>query len=194
MPLCTSNSLNYDDWTQSDSVKEASGKNNTIEVSNGYRVDMRGDWNYKNVYKHISKYDKLFRCVGRDLDVDWRLIAAICFQESRFISDNKNGQSTAAGLWQFTEGTWQTYAPNGYKDKRYRENPEVSTRVFEILFLHNLNLHSNAYSRNDQIALAIQCHHDGSTSGTTWEKCSKLNEESYEYVPKIIDTYKSYCK
>ena len=52
----------------------------------------------------ISKYDKYIKEYSELYDLDWRLMAALCFQESRFNQDIKN-EWGAIGLFQVKQST-----------------------------------------------------------------------------------------
>lgn len=168
--------------------------------SNGFEVDMGGDWNYKeNVNASISEYDSMFKKIGKTegINVDWRLIAAICRQESGFKKDAKN--QDAYGLFQFITTTWKTYAPKEKKNQNNRSDTDAQGEAFTKLFKSNLQHFNKAATRNDQIALAIQSHHDGSVNGTTWAERELTNNiqktnESKAYLPKILEFYRKYCK
>ncbi len=56
----------------------------------------------------ISKYDELFKKYAPDLGWDWRLLAALCFQESRF-DPNAESWAGAKGLMQLIPGTAKEY-------------------------------------------------------------------------------------
>ena len=52
--------------------------------------------------KHqISKYDNLIKRYSEMYGMDWRLMAALCYQESRFTQDIKNkwGANWCTGCW-----------------------------------------------------------------------------------------------
>lgn len=203
MPFCGNNAFSLCDVQErlrlETSVKSAVGiNNNTNAVSlGGQTVDMTGNWDYKkNVGGKISDYDNIIKQSAQRLNLDWRLCAALCYVESNFNPNAKNGR--AKGMWQIIY--WSESAPKGYKNDEYAFNPEISTLGFENIMSKHLNKFKNAQSRNDQIALAIQCYHDGSInekSPLNWAKripgiCGK-DEESYQYVPKILKRYRKYC-
>src|SRR5690606_899012 len=47
----------------------------------------------------LSPYDDLLRAAAQEVDLDWRLLAAVAFQESRFDPDAESGAG-AVGLMQ----------------------------------------------------------------------------------------------
>ena len=52
----------------------------------------------------ISKYDEYFKKYGKKFNIDWRLLAALCYQESRFNQDIINRWG-AIGLFQIKQMT-----------------------------------------------------------------------------------------
>lgn len=56
----------------------------------------------------ISPYDPLFKSVSQKYAWDWRLLAAVCFKESRF-NPNARGAGGAFGLMQFMPRTGRSY-------------------------------------------------------------------------------------
>lgn len=210
MSLCKTNTINTSDVSPSAyqgtsySVREAVGinKNGTVTSYGKQTVDMTGNWNWKgNVGGRISRYDSIIKDTAQRLNLDWRLCAALCYCESRFNPTIVNGSTKATGLWQIIEKFWRTYVPYGYRctNPSFLKDPRKSTLGFEKVMARHLNNNARAETRNDQIALAIQCWHDGSLGGPSprWydRKRGKYGStnESYKYVPRIIKKYKEYC-
>jgi membrane-bound lytic murein transglycosylase F len=54
----------------------------------------------------ITPYDELLRKEGREHGIDWRLLASIMYEESRF-DPQAVGPGGSAGLFQFMPATWQ---------------------------------------------------------------------------------------
>lgn len=195
MGYCKENSIGC-------SAESSNYEHNNVK-SNGYEVDMGGDWNYKENVDATIQYKDMFKKIGKTegINVDWRLIAAICEQESGFKKDAqvKGKNYTAYGLFQFIETTWKNCAPKGKEDPSNRSDTDAQGEAFTNLFKTNLKKFEKASSRNDQIALAIQAHHDGSVTGTTWAERElnnniQKNNESKAYVPNILKKYRKYCQ
>lgn len=72
--------------------------------------------------KRISPYDELFRKYAEEIGWDWRLIAAIVYQESKFSINSKSPRG-ALGLMQVMPGTGLHY---GVEDL---ENPEKNIQA-----------------------------------------------------------------
>ena len=204
MSLCKTNTSDFSPAAYngtSYSVREAVGinKNGSVTSYGKQTVDMTGDWNWKgNVGGKISRYDSIIKATAQRLNLDWRLCAALCFCESGFNPTIENSIG-ATGLWQIIKKFWRTYAPDGCYNDSFLKDPAKSTLGFEKVMRIHLNNNARAETRNDQIALAIQCWHDGSLGGYSprWydRKRGKYGStnESYKYVPRIIRKYKEYC-
>ena len=204
MSLCKTNTSDFSPAAYngtSYSVREAVGinKNGSVTSYGKQTVDMTGDWNWKgNVGGKISRYDSIIKDTAQRLNLDWRLCAALCYCESGFNPTIENSIG-ATGLWQIIKRFWPSFAPPGCKAVSYLKDPRKSTLGFEKVMARHLNNNARAETRNDQIALAIQCWHDGSLGGPSprWydRKRGKYGStnESYKYVPRIIKKYKEYC-
>lgn len=200
MPLCIGNEPNYSGGTFS--TKSEGG---SIEISSGgQQVDLTSDWSYKDVNTTLSKCAKevsdCFKQIGRKLDVDWRLIAAIAFQESTFNPKAVNGSHV--GLFQFSDTTWKENSTGTNYTLTDRVEPKAQVVVFTNFWNKNIKPFKNLSSRNDQIALCIQAHHDGSVKkadGSQWNGGDKWSDrkigagESKTYVPTILKHYKRFC-
>ena len=205
MSLCKTNTSDFSLAAYngtSYSVREAVGinKNGTVTSYGKQTVDMTGDWNWKgNVGGKISRYDSIIKATAQRLNLDWRLCAALCFCESGFKPTIVNEITGATGLWQIIKKFWRDYAPPNCYNPSFLTDPKLSTLGFEKVMRRHLNNNARAETRNDQIALAIQCWHDGSLGGYSprWydRKRGKYGStnESYKYVPRIIKKYKEYC-
>ena len=204
MSLCKTNTSDFSPAAYngtSYSVREAVGinKNGSVKSYGGQTLDMTGNGNWKgNVGGKISRYDSIIKATAQRLNLDWRLCAALCFCESGFNATIENSIG-ATGLWQIIKKFWRTYAPDGCYNDSFLKDPAKSTLGFEKVMRRHLNNNARAETRNDQIALAIQCWHDGSLGGYSprWydRKRGKYGStnESYKYVPRIIKKYKEYC-
>lgn len=208
MSLCKTNTINTNDVSPaayngtSYSVREAVGinKNGSVTSYGGQTLDMTGNWNWKgNVGGEISRYDSIIKATAQSLNLDWRLCAALCWCESGFKPTIVNEITGATGLWQIIKKFWRDYAPPNCYNPSFLTDPKLSTLGFEKVMRRHLNNNARAETRNDQIALAIQCWHDGSLGGYSprWydRKRGKYGKtsESYKYVPRIIRKYKEYC-
>lgn len=199
MANCIENTTDYSSY--SSGTVDGNSPRGLVTNKNGASADFgQYDWNYKEVNTHINTaLDPLFKETGKKFDIDWRLLAAWCFQESRFDPKAKNPTpgNTAAGIWQFVDGTWNENAPKGCKENApnysNRFTPKYSMQAFETLLKKELNQFKNTGSRKDKIALVIQCHHDGinGVSGTSWANATFSNKK---YLGEILNRYHKYCR
>ena len=204
MSLCKTNTSDFSPAAYngtSYSVREAVGinKNGSVKSYGGQTLDMTGNWNWKgNVGGKISRYDSIIKATAQRLNLDWRLCAALCFCESGFNATIENSIG-ATGLWQIIKKFWRTYAPDGCYNDSFLKDPAKSTLGFEKVMRRHLDNNARAETRNDQIALAIQCWHDGSLGGPSpsWYDRKRVKygstNESYKYVQKKKKKYKEYC-
>lgn len=181
----------------SSNIKYVNGINSNKQVTSygGQIVDMTGDWDWKTPDDKIisPSYDDFFKACAKNLNLDWRLCAAMSFVESSF-KIGAESYKGAAGLWGIL------FWPTGYS-KTDAKDPKRSTEAYQILMAEKLNMAAKANTRNDQIALAMQSYHDGSIGkgSKTWGE-RKINYstqrtgEAYEYVPKILKKYREYCR
>lgn len=207
MSLCKTNTSDFSPAAYngtSYSVREAVGvnKNGSVKSYGGQTLDMTGNWNWignGNVGGKISDYDSIIKNTAKNLNLDWRLCAALCWCESGFNPTIVNENTKATGLWQIIRKFWRTYAPPNCYNDSFLTDPKLSTLGFEKVMRRHLDNNANAETRNDQIALAIQCWHDGSLGGPSprWYNRRRgkygSTSESYKYVPRIIRKYKEYC-
>ncbi len=84
----------------------------------------------KSKSSHISPYDSLIRKYAGVLGWDWRMLAAVIYQESRFSINSRSGRG-AAGLMQVMPSTAEYYGINDLTDPE--ENIKVGTMHLERL-------------------------------------------------------------
>ncbi|MBX3000032.1 MAG: transglycosylase SLT domain-containing protein [Caldilineaceae bacterium] len=58
----------------------------------------------------LQSYEEIFIEIGRQYNVDWRLLAALSYRESR-LNPKARGRSGEYGLMQIMPGTWNEWAP-----------------------------------------------------------------------------------
>jgi len=80
----------------------------------------------------ISPYDPLFKKVAQAYGWDWRLLAAVCFKESRF-NPNALGNGGAFGMMQFMPRTGRSYGV-------HRQSPPEVQVAAGMKLLHKMNL------------------------------------------------------
>ena len=101
----------------------------------------------------LSPYDELLKWVGHRYQIDWRLLASLMYEESRFDPDAV-GPGGSAGLFQFMPFTWQELGVDNPHDPF--EGAEAGGRYLRQLMdeFAELNL-------PDQVAMAIASYNVG---------------------------------
>ena len=101
----------------------------------------------------LSPYDELLRWVGRRYEIDWRLLASLMYEESRFDPDAV-GPGGSAGLFQFMPFTWRELGVEDPHDPQ--EAAEAGGRYLRQMmdFFGDLPL-------ADQVAMAIASYNVG---------------------------------
>jgi len=101
----------------------------------------------------LSPYDELLQWVGRRYGIDWRLLASLMFEESRFDPDAV-GPGGSAGLFQFMPFTWQELGVEDPHDPY--EAAESGGR-----YLRQLMDQFEGLELPDQVAMAIASYNVG---------------------------------
>jgi len=101
----------------------------------------------------LSPYDELLQWVGRRYGIDWRLLASLMFEESRFDPDAV-GPGGSAGLFQFMPFTWQELGVEDPHDPY--EAAESGGR-----YLRQLMGKFEGLELPDQVAMAIASYNVG---------------------------------
>lgn len=157
----------------------------------------KGNWDYNgNSGQRLSSYDDLFKKAAREIGIDWKLVAAHSYHESKW-KPNVKSSAGAGGLFQIIPSTWRTCAPNGYESAENTFKPEIAVMGYINLMKHTLNKFKNANTRNDQILLTIQTYHDGTIHGTSWSKVMAgeggnkytYGREGICYVKNVFEHY-----
>jgi membrane-bound lytic murein transglycosylase F len=101
----------------------------------------------------LSPYDELLQWVGRRYDMDWRLLASLMYEESRFDPDAV-GPGGSAGLFQFMPFTWQELGVEDPHDPN--EAAEAGGR-----YLRQLMDLFEGVPLSDQVAMAMAAYNVG---------------------------------
>ena len=172
----------------------SNGGSGTVSSFGNQVLDMSGNWGWKGEGgRTLSSYDSIFKATAKRLGLDWRLVAAQAFVESKMNPYAKNPSSSALSMWQIIQRYWPTSVCQPTTD------PKQSTLAYESIMRTHLNECKNAKTDNDRIAMALQKYHDGSsTTGNEWAKRKPgkygRTQEAIQYVPKIIRKYREYCR
>jgi membrane-bound lytic murein transglycosylase F len=103
----------------------------------------------------ISVYDDLFREYSDSLGWDWKWLAAVAYQESRFNADAVN-PSGASGLMQLMPKTAEAMGV----DSLHRTDPRASVRAASRLF-ERLNRRFNDVPMPDRVSFVLASYNAG---------------------------------
>lgn len=102
---------------------------------------------------HLTPYDEYLTWAGRRYGIDWRLLASLMYEESRFDPDAV-GPGGSAGLFQFMPFTWREL---GVEDPHHPgEAIEAGAR-----YLRSLMEKFNELELPDRVAMAIASYNVG---------------------------------
>jgi membrane-bound lytic murein transglycosylase F len=101
----------------------------------------------------LSPYDELLKWVGRRYKIDWRLLASLMYEESRFDPDAV-GPGDSAGLFQFMPTTWKELGVDDPHDSQ--ESAEAGGRYLRQLMDQFVGL-----PLSEQVAMAIASYNVG---------------------------------
>lgn len=181
------------------------GKGYTWEVrENAPQLGDTLEYWYDRNIRHISKYDELFRHYGDSIGVDWKLLAAIAWVESRFNAHAVG--STGFGLMQLSAATAAKFGTPrsrildadcnvraatrliAYLDRKfeYIENPDE--RVKFVLAAYN--------SGSKSVVAAIDRAECYNKDIKHWDNVSRYyrNGHSKRYLRKILARWEKYKK
>jgi membrane-bound lytic murein transglycosylase F len=101
----------------------------------------------------ITPYDDLLRREGREHGIDWRLLASIMYEESRF-DPQAIGPGGSAGLFQFMPATWQHL---GVEDPHDPEEAVAAASWYVKWLLEQFS----DLAQPDRLAMAIASYNVG---------------------------------
>lgn len=152
---------------------------------------------------HLSPYDELFKEYSEELGWDWRLLAAVAYEESRFsiLSHSPKG---ASGLMQIKPSSARRYGVTDLLDPR--ENVSAATHHFDVIQKRYRNAN---FTPSDRMRFTLAAYNTGSKrmhnyietvdslslNRYSWEDVSTVvNSATTAYVDKIFSTYEAICQ
>ena len=104
----------------------------------------------------ISQYDSLFKQYAKQVNLDWRLLASISYQESRFFTDRVSWAG-AAGLMGVMPGTGENFGVSS--DELYEPEPNIKAAVG---FIRRLNqMFSSIENEDERIKFILASYNSG---------------------------------
>ena len=135
----------------------------------------------------LSPYDDLFRKYAASLDWDWRLLAAVAFNESRFHIEARSPRG-ARGLMQLIPRTADAHQASDPLDPE--QNIAAATSYLKRL----INIFSNRFTDPDEIvcyALAAYNAGEGTILDSIEEQDMSLQ---WDYVNSVYEVYEAFCE
>lgn len=123
--------------------------------------------------KRISPYDLIIKKYSKPYDIDWRLVASIIYQESKFQS-NLTGMGGSFGLMQMMPGTAARYGltPNS--------TPEEQIKAGIILLSQLKHRYQNITNDEDRLYFICAAYNAGSGHILDAQRlCEKYGENKY---------------
>lgn len=149
----------------------------------------------------LAAYDRLIRDAASKIDWDWRMVAAIVHQESRFNSQARAADGAGIGLMQINSS-------------RYSEDtlliPAVNLAI-GTAYLHRLERMFPAAGAMDSLKFSIAAFNMGDgklkkviseaseagVDATRWDEVKTLLPKGHRtvvYVDEVMDTYRKYVQ
>ena len=149
----------------------------------------------------LARYDRLIREAAGKIDWDWRLVAAIVHQESRFNSQARAEDGAGIGLMQinsarYTEDTLLNPAVNLSIGTAYLKRLE---HMFPAAgALDTLKFSLAAYNMGDgKVKRLVSRAGEAGVDTTRWDEVATLlpkGHRTVRYVDEILDTYRHYAQ
>jgi soluble lytic murein transglycosylase-like protein len=84
----------------------------------------------------LQSYEEIFMDIGRQYNVDWRLLAALSYRESR-LNPRARGGSGEYGLMQIMPGTWNEWAPLVLADDPWDPYSNILVGAAYFSYIHS---------------------------------------------------------
>ncbi len=106
--------------------------------------------------KKISEYDAYFRRYSKDLEWDWKLLASVAYQESRF-NPNAKSWAGAVGLMQLMPSTAKKLGTDSLSMRK----PEVSVKTAAIYLKRVDNIFNFIEDKNERTKFVLASYNAG---------------------------------
>ena len=139
------------------------------------------------VRSSLSPYDSLIRKYAATLDWDWRLLAAVVFQESRFHIEARS-HTGALGLMQLMPRTARRHSDGNMLDPE--QNIAAGTDYLKRL----TRIFSSRFTDSDEITrYTLAAYHAG--EGNVLSSIEEQDmSQHWEYVDTVYDVYDAFCQ
>lgn len=106
--------------------------------------------------KKISEYDAYFKRYSKDLEWDWKLLASVAYQESRF-NPNAKSWAGAVGLMQLMPNTAKKLGTDSLSMRK----PEVSVKTAAIYLKRVDNIFNFIEDKNERTKFVLASYNAG---------------------------------
>lgn len=129
----------------------------------------------------ISPYDSYFKKYAKEINWDWRLVAAIAFHESGFDS-TRVSRVGAAGLMQLMPGTAQSFGLDKYSVFEAEKNIEAGVQYIKSLNL----LFRNVLTAEDKVKFVLASYNSGPAHVIdAMSLTEKYGKNKYKWVDNV---------
>jgi membrane-bound lytic murein transglycosylase MltF len=150
----------------------------------------------------LSSYDAVIKATADSLDMDWHLIAAVVYHESRFHNEAQSGRG-AVGLMQILSSRYsQEYllvpANNLRVGSRYLKRLQKMYSSVAANPTESLKFALAAYNFGEgKVWRLIKQTQDAGEDASRWDVVAQQLPKGHHtvaYVEKVLDTYSDYYK
>lgn len=170
----------------SDDLEQNTAASQTPEMENELAAEMASDTTDVVDEWVISVYDDIMQRIGEEEGLDWRLMSAIAYSESRFTAHivSKRG---AVGLMQVTPIVCRQFNV----DKEHLSDPETNIRLATKLLrkIDSTLKMSSSTPENDRMSIILACYNGGIGHVSDARRLAKSNGEnpnSWEVVARYL--------
>ena len=151
----------------------------------------------------LSAYDKVIQATADSLDMDWRLIAAVVYHESRFHNEAQSARG-AVGLMQilssrYSEEYLLVPANNLMVGSRYLKRLQKMYSPVAANPTESLKFALAAYNFGEgKVWRLIGQAHEAGEDASRWDIVASTQlpkgHHTVSYVEKVLDTYSDYYR
>ena len=135
----------------------------------------------------LCPYENLFRKYAATLDWDWRFLAALVFQESRFHIEARS-HTGAIGLMQLMPRTAERHSDGNMLD------PEQNIAAGTSYLRRLIGIFSSRFDDPEEVkCYTLAAYHAG--EGTILDSMEEQDmSQHWDYVNKVYDLYDAFCE
>jgi membrane-bound lytic murein transglycosylase F len=166
-----------DKWFKEINAKEYNALYNKYFI----QAKFFGDYKVKVGKGAISPYDDLLKKYAQQLNWDWHLLAAICYEESRF-DYTATSWSGARGLMQLMPRTFAIYCNEGDDI----EDPEANIRASTLYLKALVSMFKNVPDKEERLKFILAAYNAGQAHiFDAMALAEKYNKEKYIWYNNV---------